>query len=84
MNFILKYFTRFQEKLFSYTNIGIDVQKIQTVILVLLATIHAIYSIVFLLTFDFKNLLISGSLFVVLFYYAMSLNSVLQDSDNDE
>lgn len=78
---ILNIFTKLQDKLYSLTDSGIDVQKVQTFVLVCLCLVHSVYSIVFLLTFQWKDMLIAGSFAVILFYYAMAMNQVLNEDE---
>lgn len=79
MNKLLEYFTKLQNKLFAYTTIGIDVQKIQTAILVIMTMLHLGYAVFSFVVLDFKSTYYSVSLAIIFFYYAMALNQVLQE-----
>lgn len=77
MNMILNWFTKLQNTLDSLNDKGVDLQKIQTFTLIVLCLLTFIYTIIG--TFFGECPLIPFAVTVVLFYYAMSFNSILND-----
>ena len=83
-NLLLRYFTKLQNHFHSYVNRGVDVQAIQTTMLVFLTLVCLARLIYFTIFFDFNLVYIHGSLFVVLFYYSMAFNEVLNSDDSSD
>lgn len=84
VDFILKLFNKFHNILKSNITTGEELHKRQTALLVILTLLTFVKLIYSLVIFDIDACFTYFSLFVVLFYYSMSFNEVLNEIEDDE